>query len=59
MLVELGLVELTERSDTLNYKSFFKHCILQTILHVFFIVYVCVEKNIWFLKLSCILDFFD
>ena len=34
-LVGIGLIELTEPSDTLNYKSFFKHCILQTTLHVF------------------------
>ena len=27
--------KLTELSETLNYKSFFKHCILQIILHVF------------------------
>ena len=31
----IGLIELTEPSDTLNYKPFFKHCISQTILHVF------------------------
>ena len=33
--MEIGLIELTEPSDTLNYKPFFKDCILQTILHVF------------------------
>ena len=33
--VGIGLIKLTETSDTSNYKSFFKHCILQTILHVF------------------------
>ena len=33
--VGIELIELTEPSDTLNYKPFFKHCILQTILHVF------------------------
>ena len=32
--MEIGLIELTE-PYTLNYKPFFKHCILQTILHVF------------------------
>ena len=36
----LGLIELTEPSDTLNYKPFFKHCILQTILHVF-LLFIC------------------
>ena len=35
MLVRTGLIELTEPSETLKYKSFFKHCILQTILDVF------------------------
>ena len=34
-LVGIGLIELTEVSDTLNYKPFFKYYILQTILHVF------------------------
>ena len=33
--VGIGLIELTEPSDTLNYKPFFKHCILETILHIF------------------------
>ena len=36
--VRTGLIELTETSDTLNYKPFFKHCILQTILHVFLLL---------------------
>ena len=35
MLVGIELIELTEPSDTLNYKPFFKHWILQNILHVF------------------------
>ena len=34
----IGLIERTEPSDTLNYKSCFKHCILQTILQVFFLL---------------------
>ena len=38
MLVELTSVELSEPSDTLNYKPFFKHCFLQTILHVFLLL---------------------
>ena len=32
--VKIGLIELTEPSDTLHYKPFLKNCILQTILHV-------------------------
>ena len=28
-------MELSEPSDTLNYKPLFKHCILQTVLHLF------------------------
>ena len=32
--VGIGLIELTEPPDTLNYKPLIKHCILQTILHV-------------------------
>ena len=28
----IGLIELTEPSDTLNYKPFFKYCALQIIL---------------------------
>ena len=35
MSVGIELIEPTEPSDTLNYKPFFKHCILQTILHLF------------------------
>ena len=34
-LVGIGLIELAKASDILNYKPFSKHCILQTILHVF------------------------
>ena len=33
--VGIGLIELTEVSDKLNNNPPFKHCILQTILHVF------------------------
>ena len=33
--VGIRLIELTKLSDTLNYNTFFKHCILQLILHVF------------------------
>ena len=35
MSVGIGLIELTEPSNTLNYKSFFQHCILQTVLAIF------------------------
>ena len=34
-LVGIGLIDLTEHCDTLGYKPFFKHYILQTILHAF------------------------
>ena len=34
-LVGIGSIELNEPSDTLNYKPFLKHCILQSMLHVF------------------------
>ena len=33
--VGVELIELTESFDTLNCKPCFKHCILQTILHLF------------------------
>ena len=36
--VGVGLIKLVEPSDTLNYKPFFKHCILQTISHIFLLV---------------------
>ena len=32
--VGMRLIGLTEPSDILNYKPFFKHCILQTVLHL-------------------------
>ena len=37
--VGIGITELTQPSDTLNYKPFFKHCILLAILHV--CLYLC------------------
>ena len=37
-LVGIRSTELTEPSDTRNYKPYFKHCVLQTVLHAFFIV---------------------
>ena len=34
--------KLTQPSDTLNYKPVFKHCILQTILHIFVLfIFLC------------------
>ena len=38
----IGLIELTEPSDTWNCEPFFKHCILQTILHV-----ILLFKFVW------------
>ena len=34
----IALIELIESSDKLNYKPIFKHCILQTILHIFLLL---------------------
>ena len=47
MLVGTGFIELTEPSETLKYKSFFKHCILQTILDVFVLF-----TSVWY-KIFC------
>ena len=41
----LGLIELTEPSDTLNYKTFFKQWILQTILQVFLLTATVLEPT--------------
>ena len=41
----IGLIGITEPSDTLNYKPFFKHCTLQTILQVFYCLYLCGTKS--------------
>ena len=35
-LAGIGLIKLTQDSDKLNYRSFFKYSILQTVLHIFF-----------------------
>ena len=43
--VGIMLTELTEPSDTLKYKPFSKHCILQTILNKFFFLYLCGTKS--------------
>ena len=39
-LVEIGFIELTEPFCKLIYKPFFKHCILQMILHLFYCLYL-------------------
>ena len=44
-LVGVWLIELTEPSNPLHYKPFFKHCILHTILHVFLLLYLCETKS--------------
>ena len=59
-LVGIGLIELIEPSDTLNYTTFFKYYILQTILDMFlyFIVYICMKQNLLFKNLSRVLQLF-
>ena len=47
--VGIGLIELTEPSDTLNNKPFVNHCILQTILHVF-LLFIFVWNKIFCCK---------
>ena len=42
--VGIELIELTDPSDTLNHRPFFKHYILQTVLHVLFCFYLCETK---------------
>ena len=37
-LVAIRVIKLSEPSDILNYKPFFKQCILQTILHIFLLL---------------------
>ena len=44
MSVVMRLTELAEPSDTLNYKPFFKHCILQTILHIILLLILVWSK---------------
>ena len=60
MSLRIGLIELIEPSDKLNYKSFFRYCIFQTALHVFIvhIFNICVERNLLFKKCSLILHLF-
>ena len=38
--MEIGLLELIEPSDTLNYKPFFTNCMLQTILQISFLLFI-------------------
>ena len=53
-----ALTEFIEPPDTLNYNPFFKHCILQIILHVLLLLIFCVEQNYLFKALSRILYLF-
>ena len=46
--VGIGLIELTEPSDTLSYKPFFKQCILKTILHAFSLFIFVWDKTFCF-----------
>ena len=55
--VGIGLIELNEPSDTLNYRPFFKHCILQTVLHIFFCLHLCGTKS-FVLKTKLYFTFF-
>ena len=57
MSVKIGLIELTEPPDTLNYKPFFKHCILQTILHEF-LLFIFVWKIYFVLRTESYFTFF-
>ena len=45
--VGIWLIEFTQPSDTLKYKLFFKHCILQTLFFYtyFFCLYLCGTKS--------------
>ena len=45
--VVIGLMKLTEPSDALIYKSFLKHCILQTVLQVFLLFVFVWNKIFW------------
>ena len=49
-LVRIFLIESTEPSDTLDYEPFFKHCILQTVLHIF-LLYIFVLRKIYCSKM--------
>ena len=63
-LVEIGLIELIGSSDTLNYRPLFKHCILQTVLHVFLLFIfvwnkIFCSKKLFYSSLSLVLHLFD
>ena len=66
-MVGIGLIEPTESSDLFNYKSLFKFYILYFIYTNYcilyftriLIVYICMEQNSFFKKLSRILHFFS
>ena len=53
----MSLVDLTEPSDPLNYKSVYKNWILQIILHVFYGLYLCGTKS-FVLKTELFFTFF-
>ena len=48
--MEIGLLELIEPPDTLNYKPLFKNCMLQTILQIFFLLLIFAWNKIFGLK---------
>ena len=56
--VGIGLIELTELSNTLNYKAVFKSCISQSILHVF-VLFTLVWNEIFFSKNRAVLFISD
>ena len=41
------LIELTEGSDTLDYKPFFKYCILKSFYTYFYGLYLCKTKFVF------------
>ena len=51
------LIELTHPSDSLNHRPFFKHYILQIVLHVFFLFMLCETKH-FVLKTELYFTFF-
>ena len=58
-LVGIGLIKLSEPCDTLNYKPFFKHCILKTILHIFSLFVFLWNKIFCFKNWAVFYIFFD
>ena len=47
--VGIWLIKPTEPSDPLNFETFFKHCILKTVLHIF-LLFVFVWNKIFYSK---------